>query len=249
MPAINNPDRVLGTVRDAVPGALAGQPGLRVPNTTRIQPMYRADVPAMAEAAGIGMPYLVREAGTHGGLNLTLLDKGTPLDELDKFRFDGRDFYVTEFVDFRSPDRLYRKYRVLVIGGVPIARHMIALENWNIHAEDRRALMEVSPDLQHEEEQFLRGFSPNRFPVFQVLAAKLGLDYFGVDFAIDELGNAIVFETNCCFRAIVDEASVSKIPYHQELIANIKAAFADLIRARAAQASATRAQAAFTPSL
>jgi glutathione synthase/RimK-type ligase-like ATP-grasp enzyme len=238
VPVINAPERVLQTTRDALYRTLSGQPGLHMPATARIQPRYRSDVPAMAAAAGIRMPFLVREAGTHGGTNLTVVDDPTRLDELDKFPFDGRDFYVTEYVEFRSPDGLYRKYRVVIIGGVPIARHMIAKKDWNIHAEDRRALMNGSPGLQAEEEQFLRDFSPERFPVFETLPPKLGLDYFGVDFGFDENGDLVVFETNCCFRAVIEGEAHDSIPYHRALIERIKTALGDLIRRRVSDAPA-----------
>jgi glutathione synthase/RimK-type ligase-like ATP-grasp enzyme len=239
VPVVNSPERVLQTTRDTLYRTLAGQPGVHMPFTARIQPRYRNDVPAMAAAAGVRMPFLVREAGTHGGTNLTIVDDATRLDELDKFPFDGRDFYVTEYVEFRSPDGLYRKYRVVIIGGLPIARHMIAKQDWNIHADDRPALMNGRPDLQREEEQFLRDFSPERYPVFNTLPPKLGLDYFGMDFGFDDSGDMVVFETNSCFRAVIEGEPEGSIPYHRELIERIKGALGDLIRTRVSEAPAT----------
>src|SRR5439155_1080338 len=111
-------------------------------------------------------PFLFRQVGSHGGQDLALVGDRDDLDRLEQFALDGRDFYVTEFVDFRSPDGLYRKYRVLVIDGVPYAKHMIASDSWNIHAEDRTSVvlehrhawhqacrLELGPAVQHVGEQ------------------------------------------------------------------------------------------------
>src|SRR5438270_862921 len=83
-------------------------------------------VPPMAADAVVRPPLIVREAGSHAGKGLTLIADSDATDELERFAFDGRDLYVTAYVDFRSSDGLYRKYRVLVVDGVPFPRHMVA---------------------------------------------------------------------------------------------------------------------------
>ena len=82
---------------------------------------------------------------------------------LEQFPFDGRDFYATEFVDYRSPDGLYRKYRTLMVGGYSHAKHMIAAGSWNIHARER-AEMNERPDLVAEEEKLLVDGLPDDAP-------------------------------------------------------------------------------------
>ena len=93
--------------------------------------------------------------------------------------------------------------------------------------------MNNTPALQQEEEAFLRDFTPEQFPVFGTLASKTGLDYLGVDFGIDRHQDMIVFETNCCFRALNASESESRIPYHRESVAQIKAAVVNMIRKKA----------------
>ena len=230
VPIVNRPERVLETTRDRLYQTLASLTGVTVPAAARITPHRRADVIPMAEDAGVRPPLIVREAGTHGGKGLTLVAASDATDELESFVFDGRDLYVTRYVDFRSSDGLYRKYRVLVVNGVPFPRHMIALPHWMIHSKDRPLLMNNRPDLQEEEQRFLSDFSPDRFPVFEALASTLGLDYFGVDFALGDDGDMIVFETNCCFRPIRDPQDPV---YDGADVSRVKAAMGELIRARA----------------
>ena len=173
LPAVNAPERVMQTTRDGVHRLLSAHAGVRMPATIRIRPRVRNDVTAMAGTAGLGRPFLVREPGSHGGTKLALLGAGDRLDVLDQFAFDGREYYVTEFVDFRSPDGIYRKYRVIVIDGVLYPRHLVAATTWNIHAAERAELM-GDPAYQREEEEFLRGFMAADHPVFGTIASARG---------------------------------------------------------------------------
>jgi glutathione synthase/RimK-type ligase-like ATP-grasp enzyme len=233
LPTINPPEKVVHTRRDLICDLLAGRPGLRMPRTARIQPPYRSDVLPLAEAAGIHPPFLMRVAGAHGGEKLTLVDEPHKLDELDKFAFDGATFYVTEFADFRSPDGYYRKHRVIFIGGAPFPKHLIASRRWNIHAEDRDELMNL-PEFEAEEDRFLREFPSGRDAVFAEVASALDVDYFGMDYGIDAAGDVVVFEANCCFRPAWEGQSESPVSSHRESDARIRAAFAELLRSRAA---------------
>jgi len=233
LPIVNHPNAVLATTREQICQYLPDQPGVRMPNTVRIRPRRIADVAAAIDSGELTLPFLFRQVGSQGEQDLALVTDRGDLDNLERFALDGRDFYVTDFVDFKSADGLYRKYRVLVIDGVPLAKHMIASHVWNIHAEDRTALMNDRPELQQEEEAFLRDFTPEQFPAFGTLAAKTGLDHFGVDFGFDRYRDMVVFEANCCFRALNTAETASSIPYHQESVDRIKAAVANMIRKKA----------------
>ena len=162
-----------------------------------------------------------------------LVEDYRDLDGLERFAFDGRHLYVSEFMDFRSPDGVFRKYRVLVVEGVPYPRHMIASPHWNVHFRDRKLLMDGRPELQDEERSFLATFSPERHSVFGTMASVLGLDYFGVDFALDWDGTVIPFEANCCFKLISEDDELGADSYHAASIDRIKLALAELIRSRA----------------
>jgi len=231
-PVVNDPERVRATTRAELSVRLQGIAGLRVPNTVRLVPAFAADVHDSIDRGDLAYPFLLREAGAHGGTRLALLQSDDDRRLLDQFAFDGRSFYATEFVDFRSPDGLYRKYRVLVIGGRPFPKHLIAADSWNIHAENRHDHMD-RPELVREEEAFLDGFSSERYPAFAAIAEVLQLDYFGVDFALDADDQLILFEANACFRPLVGTESETRVESHQVHLAGIKEALADLLRSRA----------------
>jgi glutathione synthase/RimK-type ligase-like ATP-grasp enzyme len=233
IPVVNHPQAVLRTTREAVSAALAGDPDLRVPKTVRIRPTAIAQIASMMESGELVAPFLFRAAGIHGGVDLTLIEGPGDLALLDRFAFDGREFYVTEFVDFRSPDGLYRKHRVFVVDGTPIARHMLVWKTWNVHAENRD-LMSSNPEYQEEERVFLETFSADRYPVFQRIAQRLGLDFFGVDFGIDSDGRLIVFEANACFRAWRSEELDGRLDYHKAALDSLRNAFTKMLHARIA---------------
>lgn len=219
----NDPRRVAELTRDNVADRLAGIEGLLVPATARIAPAAVREVIPLASAGGVEPPFLVREAGRHGGLDLQLIRGEEDRDLLERYAFDGRHFYVTEFVDRPSPDGIYRKYRVIVVGGEPIPKHQIASSGWNVHARDRRS-PEATAALQREDDEFVSATSLASEQVFREIHARLGLDYFGVDFGIDQDGRILLFEANSCVRALEGNATESPIPSHRRSTQRIRAA-------------------------
>ena len=192
---VNRPAEILKTSRDRMARRLAGTPGLRVPKVARLR--GPGDVENRLEQAGLAFPIILRHAGTHGGKVLGLFDT---MDDLRRAVPMDSDLFATEFLDYRSTDGWYRKYRVCILGRSIILRHMIVSDGWNVHGRDRRRLMLERPDLRDEERSLLE--TPRQaFPssVLETLAAlrkRVPLDYFGVDFGIDADGTAVLFEAN-----------------------------------------------------
>ena len=235
LPVVNDPHRVLVTTRDRIAAALRDTPGVVVPRTARITPQYTSEVEDLAAAESVEFPFLFREAGTHGGERLVVVRERADLRRLEQFAFDGRAFYVTEFVDVRSPDGLYRKHRTLVIGGRAFPKHLIVSTNWNVHASSR-PFMASRPALGAEEDRFVDGDVPAGFhDAFTAIHERLRLDYFGADHAIDADGRVVVFEVNACFRPLVGSESESAIPSHAASTERIRQALADVVRRRAAE--------------
>ena len=61
--------------------------------------------------------------------------------ELDTAAAGEGEFFLIEFVDFRSGDGLYRKYRLWSFGGRTIFRHLVVTDNWNVHVSERLRFM------------------------------------------------------------------------------------------------------------
>ncbi|MGH9137841.1 MAG: hypothetical protein ACRD0G_12450 [Acidimicrobiales bacterium] len=233
-PVVNPPAPVLRTGRDEVYRRLHEIPGLRCPKTVRLFPEHVSDIGELLTAGEGGAarpPFLVREAGTHGSTKLELVSTEADLPRLDRFAFDGRAFYLIEFVDYRSADGLYRKYRAVVIGGRLFLRHLITSDSWKVHSRSRRGVMAQSTELRDEEVRALESFDPGEHPRFGRIWAELELDYFGVDHGYDLDGNMVVFEVNCCFRPLVLGEALEQ--HHHDRVAAMRAAFTELVWERA----------------
>lgn len=197
-PVINPPDAVLKSTRDKVARQLDGITGLVVPATLRLRNPRARAVVAAVERQGLRFPLIVRMAGTHGG---RIIGRVNGPVELEQTCAGRGDYILTEFVDFVSPDGLYRKYRVFVFGKQLVLRHMLAGDGWNIHARQRLEFMALHQPLIDEEEALFAAESDRMFPssvrkALPSIGDKLPLDFFGVDFGIDSAGQAVLFEAN-----------------------------------------------------
>jgi len=228
---VNHPAKVAATCRDAVSRTLAGLPGVVVPATVKLAPSYISEVEHLLDADAVPLPFLFREAGSHGGHALVRIDHRGQLRNLERFAFDGRRFYATEFVDFRSDDGLYRKYRALVVGGAVHRKHLIISDDWNIHSRSR-AFMADRPDLQAEEDAWVEDGTVDLAP-FSAMHARLGLDFFGVDYGVLPDGRMVLFEVNACARALQTGATTSAIGSHQDAIDRIKESLAAVLADKA----------------
>lgn len=192
---INRPEAVMRTTRDQVARRLTGTPGLHVPKVVRLRNSKSAV--AAVEKAGIAFPAILRQAGTHGGDIVGLV---ASIDEMRARLGEAGDYVLTEFVDFRSADGFYRKYRFFLFGKRPVLRHMIASDQWDIHARDRAGFMVGRPGLLAEEaglfEQDESALPATARQVLGAVADRMGLDYFGMDCAIAADGQVVLFEAN-----------------------------------------------------
>jgi glutathione synthase/RimK-type ligase-like ATP-grasp enzyme len=89
--------------------------------------------------------------------------------------------------------------------------------------------------MRKEEEAFLqdphRVFSKEHFDAMKQIAKAIGLDYCGIDCALDPDGKIVVFEANATMR--VHDEKVPTFTYKNPYIAKIKEAF-DVMLARLA---------------
>jgi hypothetical protein len=194
---INRPEAVLQSTRDQVAKRLAGTPGLIVPTTLRLR-INKPDIAAQAvERAGLQFPIILRRAGTHTGRIVGVFDG------LASFRAacgEEGDHIAIEFIDFRSSDGLYRKYRSFFIGRHIILRHMLVSDQWNVHAKERERFLTEWPELLDEERALFetpQGAFPE--PVLQCQRAireRMPLDFFGMDYGIVPDGRVVLFEAN-----------------------------------------------------
>ncbi len=226
---LNPPARIPPTCRDALPGLLAGIPGVVVPATRQVP---RAELERMARSGAVDRPVLVRPQGSHGGHDLCRIDNAASLGAyLRETPFET--FYVTDFVDFVSADGYYRKYRFIFVDRQPFSYHLAIHTDWLIHYY--RADMTQEKWMKQEEEAFLADYH-TVFPedlaaaVGQV-ARRLDLDYGGMDCGMTADGRLVVFEANACMLLhLLDSAE--DYPYKHRYVPRIIDAVGRMVLAR-----------------
>jgi tetratricopeptide (TPR) repeat protein len=167
-------------------------------------PCLRLDAPPSDAAtllltlgdAGMDFPLLVRPTGSHGGAGLVLctdvIELGAALRAIDG------GLYLTRFVDYRSADGYYRKYRMIYVGREAHPYHLAISPNWMVHYESSG--MEDDAARIAEERAFLSdpeaALGAAAMAAIREIGKHLGLDYAGVDFALLSDGRVLVFEAN-----------------------------------------------------
>jgi glutathione synthase/RimK-type ligase-like ATP-grasp enzyme len=237
-PVINQPDGIANTSRAHAYRLLDDAPGLYFPKTARIT---RDALQALAAAeADIGdllpdgvFPIIVRPVDSHAGHGLERIGAAQELAAYLEATSAG-EYFISRFVDYRGKDGLFRKYRVVLIDGVPYAVHMGISTQWMIHYLN--AGMTDSAHKRSEEEEFMRsfetGFGRRHADALQAVAERFGLDYLVIDCGETPSGELLVFEV--CTGAVVHAMDpVELFPYKHPRMAEIFAAFRSMLIDRA----------------
>ena len=235
-PVLNDPTAIARLSRDTVANGLAGLPGLCSPPVSRLTQdclmPYRTSRSAAPPPAS-GFPVLIRPVGSHAGQNLEKLDSPSGLAAyLDANPAD--EFFVTQFVDYRGGDGMFRKLRVAVIGGRPFLCHMAASDHWMVHYLN--AGMAESESRRAEEAramaEFDAGFAARHEEAFAALSRWMGLDYFQIDCAETPDGRLLVFEVDvAAIIHLMDPPDL--FPYKPAQMRRVFAAFDAMLRRHA----------------
>jgi hypothetical protein len=193
---INHPKAVLTTYRHRVAERLAGVDGLIVPKVVRF--LGRANwAVSVAKRAEILFPAILRSVGTHNGEIVAIVPN---LEALSAWLDANTTYYLTEFVEARSPDGFYHKYRVFFIGEASVIRHRLVSDRWSVHSHDRTRFLVHHPHLIEQERVAVEGglssLSAEVQATLRQIRARTPLDFFGVDFAVAADGRVILFEAN-----------------------------------------------------
>jgi hypothetical protein len=243
-PVLNAPERIARLTRDGAWALLHAVPGVVYPANVRIgrAPLAAlgSDATNMAEVIGFDFPMIVRPVDSHAGHGLALV---TEPSAIGAYLNDHAacEFFIAPFVDYRSADGFYRKYRVAIIDGRPYACHMAMSRHWMIHYLN--AGMMESAEKRAEEARFMaefdRDFAPRHGAALAGLADRIGLDYVTMDCAETRDGRLLVFEVgNGMIVHAMDPPAL--FPYKAPQMRKVFAAFEAMLR----NASTTRRPAA-----
>jgi Flp pilus assembly protein TadD len=232
---VNHPGKIVRTGRESISQRLAGIPGCLVPRTLRVASEI-AHGPARKHALeSLSFPLLVRLAGTHNGDDFEKLDDAGQVEAFFA-RFPEADFYLTDYVDYRSADNFFRKYRFMFVDGEIYPYHLAIHDGWKIHHVNTD--MANRQWMQAEEEAFLghpQGvFGARQFEALRAIQREIDLDYFGIDCSLDRHGRVVVFEVNACMLV---HPHNERFPYKNESVKRIKERFQAMLRRMAAPAT------------
>lgn len=182
-----HPSEVLSnSKRDVIFERLA-HANLRTPQVVRV------DADFHARRHRLRLPMLVRRRWGHGpGGGLRRLETEAAFESWwADARTDPAGWVASEYVDVRSQDGCYRKYRYFMAGSCGNARHLIVSPNWEVRPTDR-----VRTQATREEEL---AFVTAPFPhhaLFDRARVALGFDIAAFDYSYDPSGGLVVWEVN-----------------------------------------------------
>ena len=212
VPFFNIPSHVMRTTRDNISRLLQGIDKLHVPKTVKIQPKTPSEIHAMIKKEGFRYPVIFRQAGDHGGISTIRVNDET--EQFHAFALDGRDYYLTQFVEY-AEDCLYKKYRLIVIDGEVHLRHVKISAGWMVHHKSQIKNPEKIQKIVAK--RFTSEIKPKIQPVISEIYSRIQLDFFGIDCYIDDKMNILVFEINANM-SIFQKAKVEIFEKHLEMI-------------------------------
>ncbi|MBI1173853.1 MAG: RimK family alpha-L-glutamate ligase [Sideroxydans sp.] len=229
-PLLNLPERIARLSRDSVSALLKSLPGVEIPAAV---PVARQTLERLAhgelELAAVltdgGFPVILRPRDSHAGKGLDKADNPAQIAAYLQGQ-EGTDFFVARFVDYRSADGQFRKYRVVLIDGLAYASHMAISDHWIVHYVSGGMLEQA--EKRAEEERFMasfdEAFARRHASALAGIAERIGLDYLVIDCAETPEGWLLVFEVdNSAVVHAMD--SVDMFPYKQPQMRKVFEAF------------------------
>lgn len=241
-PLLNHPLHSLCLARDTVSLILNGEAGIRMPLTARISRAEALEIAAGAEVTGWladgRWPLIVRPVDSHAGKELQQLSDAPALAAYLAEHEGVADYYLSSFIDYRSADGLFRKYRIVFIEGQPFLCHMAISSNWMVHYlnADMTERVERRDEEARVMASFDEDFAARHKEAFARLHAAFPLDYFGIDCGETPDGELLIFEVDTGMIVHAMDP-VDMFPYKQGVMQRVFDAFQAMVRKAAATAS------------
>jgi hypothetical protein len=230
---LNRPERIALLSQDGAGVGPASVPGLAVPKSARIGREILDGVGQGAIRIDVGIeggtfPIMVRPDGSRACD--AKLDGPAAVAAYLRERPE-REFCVAPFIDYRGPDRLFRKYRIALIDGRPFACHMAISEHRIIHYHD--AGMRESAEKRAEEARFVSDFDADfarrHESALRAIADRVGLDYFAIDCGETPGGDLLLLEVGVAM--IVHSMDPPDLfPYKAAQMRKVRDAFCAMLR-------------------
>lgn len=235
-PVINRPQHVLATGRAANAERLGRLPHVVTPRMKlAARRLLTGDSAAAVVAeAGFAFPFLLRAPGFHTGQYFVRVDDLAGLNAAAR-DLPGDEVWLIDQLDARDADGFYRKCRLMMIDRKLYPLHLAISRNWMVHYF--RADMAASAGNRAKEVAFLDDLAafigPNGMTALDGICAALGLDYGGIDFAVNAQGDILLFEANATM-VMVPLSADAKWDYRRPAFDAVFAAIRNMLLARAA---------------
>lgn len=198
-PVINAPRYIPSTRRDTASQLLRDIPGLFIPSTHRVS---RANLMSVANTeitvseliANHAFPIILRPLDSHAGRDLVKIENTAEIAEYLS-RVEDATFFLSKFIDYSGQDGQFRKLRIAIVDGIPLACHMAISSHWMIHYVN--AGMYEDSAKRNEERLFMEnfdGFTQRHATALNEVQQRTGLDYLCIDCAETTSGELLIFE-------------------------------------------------------
>lgn len=198
-PVLNGPEVVRSTSRADNANRLAELEDVVTPQALTLprERLTNEGAPALVRELGFEYPLLLRSPGFHTGEHFVRVERAEDLAAAAA-ALPGRELTLLEFLDVRNADGKVRKYRVIIVDGTLYPLHAAVAEQWKVHYFT--ADMTENATHRAEDAAFLNNvegtIGPRAVRALERVRDALGLDYGGIDFALDAGGRVVVFEAN-----------------------------------------------------
>jgi glutathione synthase/RimK-type ligase-like ATP-grasp enzyme len=170
-------------------------------------------------------PVILRAPGMHMGRGMIRADDAAALADAVQTFAQREDLIAISYVETRSADGAWRKYRAMAIDGVLYPLHLAIAQRWDVHYFS--AAMADRADYRAEEARFLAdpvaATGSQAWDALGRVRDALGLDYAGIDFALAGDGRIVVFEANAAMTVLRPDAD-PRFAYRHAATAAIAAA-------------------------
>jgi hypothetical protein len=216
-PVINEPRLLPYLSRDLLAERFSGSPCVSIAPTERL-------THAQLAAREITSRLLVRPTSSQAGDRFALLRNNEERDRYLELATPTDELYTMPFIDYRSEDGYYRKYRVAFIDSEAYPVHLAISPRWMVHYYN--SSMSEFVWMRREEEAFLNDissvFSGERGKALREIAEALPFGYFAIDCGIAPDGRVMLFEADTAMLIHLED-SEELFPYkkrYMELIVN-----------------------------
>lgn len=174
-------------------------------------------------------PVIIRPLDSHAGVGLEKLDNAKQLEQYLNGS-DATSYFIARFVDYRSSDGQFRKYRVMLINGEPQLAHMAISDHWMVHYLNAGM---VESEVKRQEEArtmvaFDQVFARKHRQALKDVHRITGMDYLGLDCGESSDGRLLIFEVGASMNVHAMDP-VDIFPYKQPQMQRLFASFVNML--------------------